>query len=48
MLVDERLLVLDENGWRATSDLSEGLALPGSIEALLTARLELLGATSAP
>ena len=23
-----RLLVLDENGWRATSDLSEGLALP--------------------
>ena len=43
MLVDEQLLVLDENGWRATSDLSEGLALPGSIEALLTERLELLG-----
>ncbi len=29
MLVDEQLLVLDEDGWRATSDLSEGLALPG-------------------
>jgi class 3 adenylate cyclase/tetratricopeptide (TPR) repeat protein len=43
MLVDEQLLVLDEDGWRATSDLSEGLALPGSIEALLTERLELLG-----
>jgi len=43
MLVDERLLVLGEDGWRATSDLSEGLALPGSIEALLTERLELLG-----
>jgi class 3 adenylate cyclase len=42
MLVDEQLLVLDESGWRATSDLSEGLALPGSIEALLTERLELL------
>ena len=43
MLVDEQLLVLGEDGWRATSDLSEGLALPGSIEALLTERLELLG-----
>ncbi len=42
MLVDEQLLVLGEDGWRATSDLSEGLALPGSIEALLTERLELL------
>ncbi len=43
MLVDEQLLVLDEDGWRATRDLSEGLALPGSIEALLAERLELLG-----
>jgi tetratricopeptide (TPR) repeat protein len=43
MLVDEQLLVLDEDGWHATSDLSQGLALPGSIEALLTERLELLG-----
>ncbi|HEY7693115.1 MAG TPA: adenylate/guanylate cyclase domain-containing protein [Gaiellaceae bacterium] len=42
MLVDEQLLVLDEDGWRATSDLSDGLALPGSIDALLTERLDLL------
>ena len=43
MLVDEQLLVLDEDGWRATSDLSEGLPCPASIEALLTERLDLLG-----
>ena len=42
MLVDEGVLVQDGDGWRATSELSEGLALPGSIEALLTERLDLL------
>ena len=48
MLVEERLLVQDGEGWRATADLSEGLALPGSIEALLAARLDLLGDGRAP
>jgi class 3 adenylate cyclase/tetratricopeptide (TPR) repeat protein len=42
MLIEEQVLVADETGWKVTRDLSDGLALPGSIEALLTARLDLL------
>jgi predicted ATPase len=42
MLIDEGVVVRQGDGWRATSDLSEGLSIPGSIEALLTERLELL------
>ncbi|HZQ66004.1 MAG TPA: adenylate/guanylate cyclase domain-containing protein [Gaiellaceae bacterium] len=42
MLIEEGVLVDDDGGWRVTRDLSDGLTLPGSIEALLTARLDLL------
>ena len=45
MLVEEEVLVQGESGWQLTRDLSDGLALPGSIEALLTARLDALSDT---
>jgi class 3 adenylate cyclase/tetratricopeptide (TPR) repeat protein len=45
MLVEEEVLLQEESGWRLTRDLADGLALPGSIEALLTARLDLLSDT---
>jgi class 3 adenylate cyclase/tetratricopeptide (TPR) repeat protein len=41
MLVDDGLIRRESDGWRVTRDLAE-LAVPGSIQALLAARLELL------
>lgn len=34
MLIDEGAVVRDGDGWRVTRDLSDGLSIPGSIEAL--------------
>jgi class 3 adenylate cyclase/tetratricopeptide (TPR) repeat protein len=42
MLIDEGAVVRDGDGWQVARDLAENLAIPGSIEALLTERLELL------
>jgi class 3 adenylate cyclase len=41
MMVDDGLLVREERGWRVEGDMSR-LAIPESIQALLSARLELL------
>jgi tetratricopeptide (TPR) repeat protein len=41
MLIDEGLVSLEEGAWQATAELEE-LAIPGSIQALLAARLEVL------
>ena len=41
MLIDEGLVSQEEGAWQATAELEE-LAIPGSIQALLAARLEVL------
>ena len=41
MLLDEGFIRRADGGWRVTRDL-KGLAVPGSIQALLAARLDLL------
>jgi class 3 adenylate cyclase/tetratricopeptide (TPR) repeat protein len=42
MLVEEGMLRPEGEGWVPTADFSGGMAVPASIEALLTARLDLL------
>ena len=39
-LIDNQLIVSEANRWRAVADIGERLAIPGSIQALLTARID--------